>query len=275
MPAQAGHAPRPARPGTTPVLITASTSNQGDATGKNSGEQQSSTSSRAPSVQEADSAANQTAPTATVQGRQEPPRSDTVTPSEAGKENAASSITVEIRLKESSHDYSVGEGQRSEGNPPPRQERLSVSSVNEEPSQSSATSAPESLSPEQKKRIEERGREFAVKCLLEKLGYAEQEVKALPGNHPGFDVMAERNGNRLRIEIKAHLRGSKIISLTEREFREHARRKDAGPSDRWELWNIEHLAEDDGEEPTITIYKDIPEDAVSPTLLRVDLRLCG
>jgi hypothetical protein len=44
---------------------------------------------------------------------------------------------------------------------------------------------------------------------------------------------------------------------------------------KWELWNIEFLAEDDSREVQITRYTNIPLDAIEQSGMWVDLTRCS
>jgi hypothetical protein len=123
------------------------------------------------------------------------------------------------------------------------------------------------ISPEGKTKIEQHGREVAARKLME-LGY---EVKQMPLDNPGFDIFASRGVQELRIEVKAHLRKANVVVLTIRELQESRNQKQ---DQQWELWNIENLSEDVGDDIKITRFKSIPEDALSAKQLRVDLNMC-
>ena len=155
-------------------------------------------------------------------------------------------------------------------NDPSRSEDIINNSTPEKRDDDSTTQR-QSLSHEQNMQIEKRGREFAARVLSESMGY---EVKQMPIMNPGFDLLAWKGDETFRVEIKAHLRSASVIPLPINEYREYARWKNTGPKERWELWNIEHLAKDSHLPVTVTRFCNIPDDAVDAKLLRVDLRLC-
>jgi len=120
------------------------------------------------------------------------------------------------------------------------------------------------LSQEKKDDIERIGRDFAEKCLND-LGYI---VRQMPPQHPGYDIEAQKDGETLIIEVKAHLKTATIIDITLPEIK-----KSQDPN--WELWNIEHLDAEDLKEVTITSYKTIPEEALDARVFRLDLKKCS
>lgn len=119
--------------------------------------------------------------------------------------------------------------------------------------------------------VERRGREFATRKLKE-LGF---DVTPMPTTSPGYDLLAKKAAEILRVEVKAHLSKAKIIDLPIGEFREYARSKVRVDNDRWELWNVEQLGGDSSTAVEITRYAEIPEEAIEAKLLRVDLRQCA
>ena len=91
----------------------------------------------------------------------------------------------------------------------------------------------------------------------------------------GYDVRAEKPGNVLRIEIKAHGREAKSVFVTKREWDESRVKDSAGQEDRWELWNVENLVGETGR-TKITRYGNLPDDARSQEVgYWVDLNMCS
>jgi len=122
------------------------------------------------------------------------------------------------------------------------------------------------LTEEEKTKLEEAGRRVAAR-ELEKMGFS---VEVMPLDYPGFDLRAKRNGEELRVEVKAHTGRATVVDVTQRQYKEYLYPQGY----RWELWNVEHLAEDDAEPVTITRYDDIPVDALRARTFRVDLKKC-
>ncbi|MGO8926552.1 MAG: hypothetical protein ACLQU3_06670 [Limisphaerales bacterium] len=201
---------------------------------------------------------------------------ETTTSRESKAPATASGVVADgLSLKEPTLRVRIENAERQGEGLKPRAERLSggdgTTKAAQEPTHEDGTS--ENLTQDQKKAIEKRGREFAGLVLAKQMGYA---VTQMPDTHPGYDLLAQKGEENLRVEVKAHLRTASVIDLTIRELHEYARWKEAGrPLERWELWNIEHLAGADESEVIVTRYSDIPEDALDAKLLRVDLRKCG
>lgn len=86
----------------------------------------------------------------------------------------------------------------------------------------------------------------------------------------GYDVYAAKPGQVLRIEIKAHLRESKSVFVTQNEWKDSRR---STKDDRWELWNVENLAVDAGK-VRITRYSNLPPEAFRESGYWVDLSTC-
>jgi len=119
---------------------------------------------------------------------------------------------------------------------------------------------------EEKEELEKAGRTVA-KRELERLGYT---VKEMPPSNPGFDLLATREGEKLRVEVKAHSGRATVVDITQREYIEYLRQQGY----RWELWNVEHLTEGDPNQVVITRYDQIPDDALDARTFRVDLKKC-
>jgi len=124
------------------------------------------------------------------------------------------------------------------------------------------------LTDEEKNALEAESRRFAADCL-ESMGFS---VEEMPQDNPGFDLRANKDGEELRVEVKAHTGRATIVDVTQRQYREYLG-QEAGLY-RWELWNVEHLTENDTEPVAITRYDSIPEDALDVRTFRVDLKKC-
>lgn len=102
---------------------------------------------------------------------------------------------------------------------------------------------------------------------LKRMGFS---VEEMPQGNPGFDLRGEKDGDELRVEVKAHGGRATVVDVTQREYREYLDQKGY----RWELWNVEHLAENDPNLVVITRYDQIPDDALDVRTFRVDLKKC-
>jgi len=122
------------------------------------------------------------------------------------------------------------------------------------------------LTDAEKVELEEAGRTIAAR-QLESMGFS---VEKMPQGNPGFDLRAKKDGYELRVEVKAHSGRATVVDVTQREYKEYLGQQ--GYS--WELWNIEHLSEDDGDPVVITRYDQIPDDALVTRTFRVDLKRC-
>jgi hypothetical protein len=125
-----------------------------------------------------------------------------------------------------------------------------------------------SLTDAEKAELEKAGRVLAAR-ELERMGFS---VEEMPSGNPGFDLRARKNGEELRIEVKAHTGRATVVDVTQRQYKEYLGR-DAGGY-RWELWNVEHLTENDTGQVVITRYDNIPDDALDARTFRVDLKKC-
>lgn len=122
------------------------------------------------------------------------------------------------------------------------------------------------LTEEEKTELEKAGRGFATR-ELEKNGYA---VEKMSLDNPGFDLRAKRSGEELRVEVKAHAGPASVVEITQRQYKEYLGQQGY----HWELWNVEHLAENEADPVEITRYADIPDEALNARTFRVDLRKC-
>lgn len=125
------------------------------------------------------------------------------------------------------------------------------------------------LTDEERSHVERAGRCFARRAL-EAEGY---RVEEMPADHPGFDLRATREGEELRVEIKAHTGSALLVELTKPQW--EAYEAGAGGAYRWELWNVEYLDAASTEPVRITRYNEIPVSALHVQRFRIDLRRCG
>lgn len=123
-----------------------------------------------------------------------------------------------------------------------------------------------SLTDTEKAELEAAGRALAAR-ELESMGFS---VEEMPQSNPGFDLRAKKDGDELRVEVKAHGGRATVVDVTQREYKEYLGQQRY----RWEIWNVEHLAENDASPVLITRYDTIPEDALDVRTFRVDLKRC-
>ena len=123
-----------------------------------------------------------------------------------------------------------------------------------------------SLTDKEKAELEEAGRHVAAR-ELKSIGFS---VEKMPQENPGFDLSAKRGDEELRVEVKAHTGRAAVVDVTQRQYKEYLGQQGY----RWELWNVEHLAESDPARVAITRYDDIPDDALAARTFRVDLKKC-
>jgi hypothetical protein len=130
----------------------------------------------------------------------------------------------------------------------------------------SSGSTTSSLTPEQRKQIEQVGR--AIVCrVLEQRGF---EVFEMNEANPGFDILARKEEEEYHIEVKSHRLGASKITLTYREYYEYERQAEGGY--KWQLWHVQYL--EAGNTPQITIYTQIPIEALREHSFSVDLAMC-
>jgi hypothetical protein len=122
------------------------------------------------------------------------------------------------------------------------------------------------LTDSEKEKLEAAGIDLVVR-ELERMGYS---VEKMPQDNPGFDLRAKGDGEELHVEVKAHSGRASVVEVTQREYKEYL----AQQGYRWELWNVEHLAESDASPVRITRYDTIPDDALDVRTFRVDLKKC-
>jgi len=111
---------------------------------------------------------------------------------------------------------------------------------------------------------------MAVRALTDCLGYNADNVKEMPFENPGYDILARKDDIELRVEVKAHAGSANVVELTLRQYDEY---RGQGKY-HWELWNIEHLGEKDFHAVKITRYNNIPEEALDVGTFRVHLNQC-
>jgi len=115
--------------------------------------------------------------------------------------------------------------------------------------------------------LEQCGREYATHELQLK-GY---EVTPMPQQNPGYDLLARKAGETLKVEVKAHSGEATNVFITQREWEEYLRMLPSR-DERWELWNVENLVA--GSKPKITIVRYIPDSVPRESGYWIDINQC-
>ncbi|MFZ5448935.1 MAG: sacsin N-terminal ATP-binding-like domain-containing protein [Thermodesulfobacteriota bacterium] len=125
------------------------------------------------------------------------------------------------------------------------------------------------LSQEEKGQIERISREICRK-KLEADGY---QVKEMPLNNPGYDLMACKDDEIILIEVKGHLRSTSKVEITLSQIRASLAPFQFYPkAHSWELWNIENLSKHSNSPVEIKIYRELSLDELDPRSYSLDLR---
>jgi hypothetical protein len=119
-----------------------------------------------------------------------------------------------------------------------------------------------------KDALEQRGREYASR-ELQRMGY---KVTPMGQQNPGYDLLARKPGEILKVEVKAHLGESTNVFVTQREWEEYLKTPQS-PAERWELWNVENLAA--GMKPKIKPIRHIPRSVPKVSGFWIDLNQCS
>ena len=135
---------------------------------------------------------------------------------------------------------------------------------------SEAVSGLNKTSANDKSALEQCGREFATR-KLENLGY---KVTPMSQRNPGFDLRAEKPGEKLKVEVKAHAGEASSVFVTQSEWEEY-KKTQYSSNEAWELWNVENLAKASGRMPTIQRIRIIPKSALKERGYWVDLMQCS
>jgi len=125
-------------------------------------------------------------------------------------------------------------------------------------------------SAEDKAALEQCGRDFAARKLAS-MGYT---VTAMSQRNPGFDLKAEKPGDILEVEVKAHAGEASSVFVTQREWEEYLRSRGVS-GEAWEIWNVENLAKASGKTPTIQRIRHIPKSALKESGYWIDLNQCS
>ena len=91
---------------------------------------------------------------------------------------------------------------------------------------------------------------------------------------PGYDLLAQKPGDTLKVEVKAHSGESTSVFVTQREWQEYKKTR-GRVGEKWELWNVENLAMDSGKQPSVTPIRHIPNSALKESGYWIDLSQCS
>ncbi len=229
------------------------------------GSQPSSAEGTAP-AQSTSSAANQTTPTAPSQRSQETPRSDTPTRSQEQQPQTQSASDAPAELHDANTITADFVPVRAHTRSRPQRPRTQQTEESHREAAGGLTSA----SADDKAALEQCGREFAASKLAS-MGYS---VTPMSQRNPGFDLKAEKPGDTLKVEVKAHAGEASSVFVTQREWEEHLRTRDVS-GQAWELWNVENLAKSSGKKPTIQRVRHIPKSAMKESGYWIDLNQCS
>ncbi|MCS6919607.1 MAG: DUF3883 domain-containing protein, partial [Fimbriimonadales bacterium] len=122
------------------------------------------------------------------------------------------------------------------------------------------------LTAEQRKQIEKVGREIVL-LELQRRGF---DARGMSEVNEGYDIFARKDNQEYHIEVKSHRLGASKITLTRAEYLEYAKQTEGGY--KWQLWHVQYLEE--GNRPQITIYTQIPAEALQERSFSVDLAMC-
>jgi len=144
------------------------------------------------------------------------------------------------------------------------QEQQSREAQREEGSGLSAVTA------DDKTALEKCGRDFAT----QKLKAMDYRVTPMSQNNPGFDLKAEKPGDVIKVEVKAHAGEANSVFVTQREWEEYLRTRNV-LGETWELWNVENLAKSSKRRPTIQRIRLIPKSAMKESGYWINLKQCS
>lgn len=88
----------------------------------------------------------------------------------------------------------------------------------------------ESLTQAEKAELDRRAKEFAA-IELKKPQFGYERVQQMSAQSPGYDLLAEKDDERLRVEVKGHLKAATKVFVTKREWKEYSCQT---PQNRWE-----------------------------------------
>ncbi|MDB6066910.1 MAG: hypothetical protein JWR26_3118 [Pedosphaera sp.] len=228
--------------------------------------QANSTVGEVSAAQKPGSTGTKAGPVPPERGKQEPPRSDTAGTSHDHASKTKSATETPDNLHDANSitaDFvSVQAYTRSR----PERPRNPQSEANSREAMSGLTTA----SPESKAALEQCGREFAAR-KLQGMGYT---VTHMGQRSPGYDLLAKKLGDTLKVEVKAHSGEASSVFLTQREWEEHVRTRDVS-GETWELWNVQNLSKSSGKNPTIQRVCHIPKSAKKESGYWIDLNKCS
>jgi hypothetical protein len=125
-----------------------------------------------------------------------------------------------------------------------------------------------SVTSAEKDVLEQCGREYASR-ELQRMGY---KVTPMDQRNPGYDLLAQKPGDTLKVEVKAHSGEATNVFVTQREWEEYLRTLQRH-DERWELWNVENLAA--GKKPKIKPIRHIPKSVPKVSGFWIDLNQCS
>jgi len=225
----------------------------------------SSTKDNLAPAQSQGSAASQTTTTARTQQRQETPRSETPPATEQQKAEKEPSGGAPDEL----HDADTTTADFVEVRAHTRSRPQRQSREQSRSSERAATSGLTTATQESKAALEQCGRNFATQ-KLQGMGYT---VTPMGQRSPGYDMLALKPGDTLKVEVKAHAGEASSVFITQREWEEHLKTCSAR-GEAWELWNVENLAKSSGKNPTIQRVRQIPKSAMKESGYWIDLSQC-
>ena len=103
------------------------------------------------------------------------------------------------------------------------------------------------------------------------MGY---KVVQMGKQNPGYDLLAQKQGDTLKVEVKGHSGQSSSVFVTQSEWGEYLRTHQRA-GECWELWNIENLAQSSGGTPRIKRFRYLPKSALRESGYWIDLKQCS
>ena len=199
-------------------------------------------------------------------GKSETPRPETATPGYGHKPQTKSTSGASADLQDASSttaDFVSVRGY-TRSRPQSRAPHQEQENRREPGGGLSTTSA------DDKAALEQYGRAVAERKLKE-MHYA---VTRMGQRSPGYDLLAVKPGDTLKVEVKAHAGEASRVFVTQREWGEYLKTC-GGSGEAWELWNVENLAKASGKGRTIQRVRHIPKSAMKESGYWIDLNQCS